>query len=360
MRNQLLAGFVISLLLGCGNGGESIIPERKDLVQTVYASGKVYPIDYVKIASKTNGYITQVFVKPGDSVFKGQALLTIESANSDVSVDIANQQLQYNEAVNHTRTMQLESAWQDVLAAASKYALDSTNMQRYKNLLREDITTRANFDQAQTQADLSWRSLQKAKSNYDQLKLRLSTDVSLAKQQVQFQQNNKSDNTIRAPFSGRIYEVPIKPGQLITSGVQAFGLGASQLFEAWLDIDEADIGMIARGQQVLISLEAYPEKPILTTVREIEPSLTPGNKTIIVKTDLPTNELVYFCGMSAEANITISIQKNVWVVPEEYVDAANMITQKDGTKKKVQTGMRNKGFVEISSGVDASTALIKP
>ena len=129
---------------------DSIVPEQKDLIQTVYASGRVYPIDYVKIASKTNGYINEVFVKPGDSVFKGQPLLTIESANSDVSVEIANQQLQYNEAVNRTRTMQLESAWQDVLAAASKYSLDSTNMQRYKNLLREDITTRANFDQAQT------------------------------------------------------------------------------------------------------------------------------------------------------------------------------------------------------------------
>ncbi len=360
MRNQLLAGFVFSLLLCCGNNEDSIVPERKDLIQTVYASGRIYPIDYVKIASKANGYINQVFVKPGDTVFKGQALLTIESANSDVSVDIANQQLQYNETINHTRIMQLESAWQDILAAASKYALDSTNMQRYKNLLREDITTKANFDQAQTQADLSWSNLQKTKSNFEQLKLKLATEVSLAKQQVQFQQNNKSDYTIRAPFSGRIYEVPIKPGQLINPGVQAFGFGASQLFEAWLDIDETDIGMIALGQQVLISLEAYPEKPILTTVKEIEPSLTAGNKTVIVKTDLPTNELIYFCGMSAEANITVSIQKNVWVVPYEYVDASNMITQKDGTKKKVQTGMRNKGFVEIISGVDASTAIIKP
>lgn len=361
MRHNLIAVAGLLLLMSCRGNENSITPQRKDLIQTVYASGKVYPVDYIRIASKTNGYVSQVFIKTGDSVLAGEPLLHVEAANNDVSVAMATEKLQYNEAVNQTRTMQLEAAWQDVLVASARYTLDSTNMQRYKNLLKDDITTRVNYEQAQTQAEVSLRSLQKTKSNYEHLKLRLKTDVSLAQQQVRMEQNNKSDYTITAPFTGKIYDVSVKTGQLITTGMQAFGLGASRYFEAWLDIDESDIGMIKPGQQVLISLEAYPQQPIQTTVREIEPSLTPGNKTITVKTDLPLNNLVYYAGMSAEANITVSIQKNVWVIPTEYIDENNLITlQKDKSKKKVQTGIRDKGYIEIISGADASTVIIKP
>jgi RND family efflux transporter MFP subunit len=361
MRFFMAALSWLAFISGCRSDGETIQPQKKDLVQTVYASGKVFPLKYIKLSAKTFGYIQTILVNTGDTVTAGQPLLIIESPNNNLAVDIAETNLNYTIASKRENEMQLLAAEQDVRSAANKYSLDSTNLERYKNLWSNNISTRANLDQAQTQADLSYNNWLKAKAIYKNLYLKLSTEAALADKQVSIQNNSRKEYTIRAPFTGRIYDIPVKEGQLITQNMVAFTVGDMKKFEAWLDIDESDIGWIRKGQSILISCEAFQQTPIYTTVKEIEPSLAPGSKTVIVKADMPVDTLSYFSGMSAEANIIVNSRKNVWVVPAEYINENNQVMIKNGKEPiQVQTGIKDRGWVEIITGLPPGAVLIKP
>ena len=52
------------------------------------------------------------------------------------------------------------------------------------------------------------------------------------------QQNIKGDYIITAPFKGTIYDIPVKEGQLLTTGTTSIDFGETGKFEAELDVDE--------------------------------------------------------------------------------------------------------------------------
>lgn len=361
-RFQILAIplMVTFFICSCNFSEAPIRPARKDIVQVVYASGKIFPLNHVKIAAKGSGYVSEILVKAGDDVMPGTPLIVLSAPNSDVSVNIAETNLQLSQANNAADRNQLNAALQDIQSAYSKYQLDSTNYERYKNLWSENITTKQTVDQAKTQMELSFQNYRKSESVYSSLKTKLETDVTLARQQLAVQQNNKSDYIITAPFKGRIYDIAVKEGQLLTTGTSAMDFGEAGQFETELDVDETDIGMISVNQPILMSSDAYPGVPIHTVVREILPGVNQTNKTATIKANIANDSLKFYSGMSAEANIIVSRKSNALVIPIDYLNADNTVTTKDKKKVQVKPGIRDMDYVEILSGIDENTELIKP
>ncbi len=345
----------------CANPNTVTKPIRKEVVQVVYASGKIYPRNHVTIAAKVNGYVQKIWVRNGDVVKAGTPLLLLSNPNSNVNVAIAQANLQLSELSSRTDRNQLNAAWQEVQAAYARYRLDSTNLVRYKNLWEQEITSRVNYDAAQTQADIALQNYRKSLEAYHNLEAKAGTDLSLARQQLALQLNNKGDYLISAPASGRVYDVPVKEGQLLTIGTPAVDFGDAAAFEADLDVDESDIGQVCIGQQVVLNAEAYEGRPIFTTVQEIEPTVVQGTKTTKVKAPLVPDSMRLWSGMSVEANIVISKKKNALVIPVEFLNADGTVTLRKGKKRvPVQTGLRDVQYVEIRSGLDENTELIKP
>lgn len=54
-----------------------IYPERKDIIETVYASGKTLSENEYKLAALSNGTIIKKLVRDGDTLQKGQLLRTV-------------------------------------------------------------------------------------------------------------------------------------------------------------------------------------------------------------------------------------------------------------------------------------------
>jgi HlyD family secretion protein len=278
-----------------------------------------------------------------------------------VNVAIAKANLKLSETYNRNDANQLHAALVDVQTAYTRYRLDSTNLVRYQNLWDQEITSRSNLDAAKTQADISLQVYRKSQDNYRNLQARTGTELSVARRQLQLQQNNKGDFVMVAPAKGKVYHVAVKEGQLLTTGMLAVDFGDSESFEAEMDVDESDIGLVSLGQQVVLNAEAYENRPLYTTVREIEPSVVAGNKTVKIKASIGAGSPTLFSGMSVEANIIIATRKNALVIPAEYLGAGNIVYLKKGKQKaKVLTGIRDVQYVEIISGINDNTEIIKP
>src|SRR6185436_2438312 len=71
---------VIKMVSGGDEGGIKVSTEKvvkRTITETVTAPGKIYPEVEVKISPDISGEITELFVKEGDSVRKGQVLARI-------------------------------------------------------------------------------------------------------------------------------------------------------------------------------------------------------------------------------------------------------------------------------------------
>lgn len=71
MKSIGLLALVI-VCIGCSSKTDSIHPVRRDITQAVYASGKIYPLNFTQVSTKVPGIVQEIFVREGDSVVVGQ------------------------------------------------------------------------------------------------------------------------------------------------------------------------------------------------------------------------------------------------------------------------------------------------
>src|SRR6266496_901501 len=134
------------LLFGKSDEGVKVSTEKvvkRTIIETVNASGKVYPEVEVKISPDISGEITELKVEEGDSVKKGQVLARIYA-------DIyATQRDQAAAAVNQQQAMTANSQAQlDALKATMDQA--ERTYDRQKQLLEDKVISKAEFEQAES------------------------------------------------------------------------------------------------------------------------------------------------------------------------------------------------------------------
>lgn len=78
MKSHELIKPMIALLLYSCTGKEEYVVHRKDLVQAVYASGEVLPVNFYEVTSKIPGIVDSIYVSVGQRVNAGDVLLKIE------------------------------------------------------------------------------------------------------------------------------------------------------------------------------------------------------------------------------------------------------------------------------------------
>lgn len=129
------------------------------------------------------------------------------------------------------------------------------------------------------------------------------------------------------------------------------------------DLDETDLKRVSVGQKVIITLDAYPDSRIESSIKSISysPKETTAGTTYEVKLDLPRSELSNLrLGLNGTAAIILSEKSGVLTLPSSALSGTGTETKvlvKSGNKYRqnlVETGIENEGVVEILSGLGES------
>lgn len=353
---------ILASFFSCRNKGDTVFLARKNITQAVYASGKIYPQNDYKIYAKLPGYIEKIHVSVGDSVKVGQPLITIKSEVSEKNAAIAKNQFELAQKNASEHSPALSAMRQDLASTRAKYELDSATHMRFQNLSKENAVSRQQLDQAKTQLEVSKQAFLKAFSNYTVTRDRLSTEFENARLQYEAQVSNQSDYVIVSAINGKVYDVVPKEGELVNNMLMLMEVGNGSEFEVELSVDETDVSFLQKGQEVVFSIDAYKDRVFRGKISETYPRINPMNKTskVIAGIELEPSVKV-FSGMSVEANIIIRTQNNALVIPREYLFDGNKIIRKaEGDTVKIQKGAEDLEFVEIVSGVDEKTEIVKP
>ncbi|MBL7895699.1 MAG: efflux RND transporter periplasmic adaptor subunit [Bacteroidia bacterium] len=351
------------LLFSCSGGHKTVSPIKKDLVQAVYASGKVFPIGYYKLQAKYPGYVKAIYVKPGDLIKKGDTLIAIRNDQADFAAESAKNLMNLAQKNAGSNSDYISIYQNDLNAAATKLKLDSLNFIRYSQLLKENATTQLQFDQAKVQYEISKANYHKATDALSNISDKANLDAQNARINYETQLSSKNDFVIIAEQSGKIFNVDVKIGELVNQQRMLMEIGKPERFEVELNIDETDVELVKAGQKIIYEADAFKNNEKFEgEVVENYLSINPINKTAKVLATISFNgaQQVY-AGMSVEANIIIEKRSIVMVIPREYVFDFNKVKVKGKEELvTIKKGIEDLEFVEVKEGLTESDVLENP
>lgn len=184
------------------------------IVEQIYTNGRLEPIKSVDVFSPVGGVVQALKVKEGDSVTKGQPLLTLK-------MDAVKEQLEKEK-------LSLE------LTEAERFTAKKQHFDKFKEQMTEDP------DQTVEDLDLT---------SYD-LKIRSSK---LTISALEKQLNN---SMVYASAGGVVTQVSVKEGQLMAEGSQLVTLADLSSFKVKANLTELDSGKVAMGMKAVVTGES--------------------------------------------------------------------------------------------------------
>lgn len=362
MIRPLLALALALTITACSSDVDGVYPQRQDITQAVYASGKIYPLDFTQVSTKVPGIVQEIYVREGDTVVVGQPLLKMKSVANDVGIATAQNQLLLARENAQQSGSYLMTFTRDVEAARARYVLDSVNAMRQERLYKQQATTLSTLDLARAQLTISRESLSKAQDALRAAKQRVATELRNAELQVSSQSAQRDDYVVYASSSGVVFNVVPDVGELVTQQMVLVELGSTSAYEVELAVDELDIALVTVGQTVHYSIDAYSGETFAGVVKSITPRVSVTDKSSRVLATLERTTHRVYPGMSVEANIVTRQQTSVLVIPREYLVSGNQVRVRRGGEElmvTVEKGIQDLQFVEIRSGLTEQDEVIK-
>lgn len=329
------------------------------LVESVYASVQVEPYDYYQVYAKSNGVIEQLLVEEGDSVSKNEIIAILTPEQSKLQVEDASLQLALAKENYKGEQALLSNIQQELSLSKEQERLDSINYERQLNLWSQSIGSKAEVEALELKYQSSQTKTALLAKQYNQKENELETMYKQSLNALAKAEDMLSDMFIRSTMNGIVYTLNKNEGELLTIQEPIASIGKADCFVVKLAIDEVDIRKIELGQKSIVRLDAYPDEVFELTINKINPTKDPKTQTFLAEADFKDAPEKLFVGLSGEANIVIQQEENVLWVPREYLFENNKLKTKEGDIE-VELGLQNMNQVQILSGIDTQTVIIKP
>ena len=405
---------------------EEQLVETGTLLARVNATGTILPRVQTTLSFKSPGRVAQVLIKEEQAVSQGDRLAMLETtdlefsvAQAELALATAQAQLlrlqqrpaQYDIAAAEAALESAEASYQRLLAGPSqdeirvaranldqaKAALDQAQAAYNRVADRPEVAllpqalqleqatityevAQANFDLTQrppseaevaaassaiVQAEAALARLQEGVSDEDLLVAQLQ--VEQAELSLDQARHQLEGTILTAPHDGIITFVGIKEGEL-SGGQAAFVLTDLSEYHIDVNADEIDIGRIAPGQPVTVTLEALPDDTLTGQVDKIAKTaqLESGVVTYKVTIGLQPTDAPLRVGMTSNVDIVTERRENALLVPNRFIRVDRTTGQAfvdilDGQEirpTEIQIGLRDETSSEVLAGLDEGDVVV--
>ncbi|MEO7530419.1 MAG: efflux RND transporter periplasmic adaptor subunit [Sediminibacterium sp.] len=267
----------------------------RTIIETVNASGKVYPEIEVKVSPDISGEIVELNVNEGDSVRKGQILARIYA---DIYLT---QRDQVVAGVNQSKA-QLSNSTAGLAGLKATMDNAKNTFDRQQKLLKDKVISRSEFEQAE-QVFLT------TQANYLAAKEGLkSSEASIQSAKAQLSKADKdlSRTVITSPMDGMISLMNVKKGERVAGnsfnvGTEMMRVADMRSIEVRVDVGENDIPKVKLGDTAIVEVDAYTNRKF---------------KGLVYKIANP-NTGVTSSGSSAEVT---NYKVHIRLLPSSYID----------------------------------------
>ena len=230
---------------------------------------------------EVNGVIESINFREGDLIYKEDLIAALHKKDATLKVDYAKSKL--------------ESSKVQFLAAEKKLEI-------FKNLYEIGGIIKVKLEEVELEAQGAGFQVESAR-------------VELASAESEYK---KTD--LYAPRDGILGSRDAEVGEFVTSQDKIATLYDTTDVFVELGIVEKDIDKIVLGQNVTVTVDAYPGMVFKGTVDNVFPVIEGKSRTLTVRTEIQNPDALLMPGMFARALITIGEFYNVIVIPSMSLD----------------------------------------
>jgi HlyD family secretion protein len=269
------------------------VAKQDSLVSIVTASGEIKPTTYTNVSAQGYGRITQIFVKEGDHVKKGDRLLLQENVQANADVDAQSAALNSAESGIAAADASYKSAQADLLQQKANLEKAKLDYQRGEGLFKDGLIPKQDFDQRKTAFDAAVAGVDSATSRVAQLRAQMSQSQAMLNQNKAVLTRTRdvlNKTTYTSPINGIVSYLPERVGDYVVMGMQnATGsfimtLSDMSVVTAEVKVDETDIVNVRMGQDADVTIDAVPGKTFHGKVTEI------GSQAVLRSSGLATTQ----------------------------------------------------------------------
>lgn len=286
---------------------QTAITARGELVSVVTASGEIKPRNYINLGANAQGPLTELLVKEGDRVRKGQVVARIEQIQA--RADVQAQRAAVASALADSSAAEAGVKAQDDIIKTSAATLDrfkselersKLNLDRAAELWREKLIARQEYDQKKADYDSAEAGVRENAARLSQMesqRAQIAAQLSAAQRRVAVAQAGETrlddvlaKHDVVAPIDGVVTNLPVRMGETVVPGIQnsaastIMTIADMSLITAEVKVDETDIVNVQLGQTASITLDAMPNRKFTGKVIEI------GNTAILRSTGLAASQ----------------------------------------------------------------------
>ncbi len=364
--------------------------KNRTIIETVSASGKIYPKVEVKISADVSGEVVELKVEEGDSVKQGDLLARIDPeiyksmvARAEAAVNTA----KANRATSEARLSQI-----DVQRAQAE-----TTLKRNEQLFKDEILSKVELENADVALQTIDADIKATGKSVEAAQF----SVQSAQASLKEAKDNLRKTNIYAPTSGIISLLNIEQGERVVgtsqfSGTEIMRIADFDEMETRVDVSENDIIRVNVGDTAIVEVDAYIDRKFKGIVTQISSS---SNATSQLSTDQVTNfsvkvrllkssyqdlldknkkQFPFRPGMSVSVDIQTEKKEKILTIPVQAVTvralADSLKTGKEGeeelrevvfvyngkqvNEQVVKVGIQDDTYMEILEGLSKGDEVV--
>src|SRR6266478_5677157 len=326
-----------------------VVPQET-LVSQVTASGEIKPTTYTNMTAQGFGRITEILVKEGDHVKKGDKLLLQENIQQTADVDAQSASLSSGEATLRSAQAAFQSLQGEVAQAKADLEKARLDWERAQSAYRDGLISKQEYDAGKASFESATGKVEEKTGKVEEGRAQLEWgrgQLDQIRAVLRRARDVLGKTTYVSAINGIVSYLPVRLGEYVVPGIQnstgsfLMTLSDMSVVTAEVKVDETDIVNVKMGQDADVTIDAIPGKMFKGKVTEIgsqavlrssglaTTQTTTSNQEakdfkVVVTLDSPPANLRP--GLSTTAKIKTAEKKSVVAIP---IQALAVRTRKD-------------------------------
>ena len=335
---------------------------RGNVEKTVVASGSVESVNEVDVGAQASGKITNLYVKLGQEIKKGEMIADIDSTTQINTLN--------------TKKAALVSYQAQLKAKKTAYDVALSSYNRLSKLYTQKATSLDSVNTAKSTLDNAKAEMEAIEANIKQAEIEVNTA-----------ETNVGYTKITAPMDGTVISVPVSEGQTVNANQTTptiVTIADLSKMKIKPEISEGDITKVKAGQEVSFTILSDSQTVYHSVIDSVDPANTTTSDSSSTSSSTSssssstTSAIYYYAnvlidnpdrtlriGMTTENNIKIANAKDVLLVSNMAIQKrdgksfVNVLNDKNQPEQReVETGVQNDFKTEIKSGLNEGEKVI--
>ncbi|MGH9792788.1 MAG: efflux RND transporter periplasmic adaptor subunit [Candidatus Acidiferrales bacterium] len=294
----VVVGVVIVVSVNRANSGVVAVQtdnvKKQDLVSLVTASGEIRPLVLSNVLGEGFGKITQIAIKEGDKVRKGDVLLRVENIQPTADVEAQRAALSSTESAVKAAEAGYRSAQAELTQRQADFQKSKFDWERAQQLFKDELISKQEYDARKAAFDGATASIDVSQARVAQTRAEMERSRSVLNQNSAMLTRARDQlrkTTYTAPINGTVTYVPVHVGENVIAGVVNSTAGSylmtiadMSVVTAEVKVDETDIINVKQGQKADVTIDALPGQTFHGRVTEV------GSQAVLRTSGLATTQ----------------------------------------------------------------------